>query len=30
MENDFLKTDPQNVEDLELLHNPTAGMEDLV
>ena len=31
MENDFLKTDPQNKEDLELLKNPTAGLaEDIV
>lgn len=29
MENDFLKTNPKNVEDLELLNNPKAGFEDL-
>lgn len=29
MENDFLKTNPKNVEDLELLKNPKAGFEDL-
>lgn len=28
MENDFLKTDPQNVEDLEFVKDPTAGLED--
>lgn len=30
MENDFLKTDPQNVEDLELLNNPMKDSDDLV
>ena len=28
MENDFLKTDPQNLEDVELLANPMKGLAD--
>ena len=30
MENDFLKTEPKNAEDLELLKNPTAGLDEAI
>ena len=30
MENDFLKTEPKNAEDLELLKNPTAGLDETI
>lgn len=30
VENDFLKQDPQNAEDIALLNNPTEGLEDII
>ena len=30
VENDFLKRDPQNAEDIALLNNPTEGLEDII
>ena len=30
VENDFLKQDPQNAEDIALLNNPTDGLEDII
>ena len=30
VENDFLKQDPQNAEDIALLNNPTDGLEELI
>lgn len=30
VENDFLKQDPQNAEDISLLNNPTEGLEDII
>ncbi len=30
VENDFLKQDPQNAEDIALLNNPTEGLEEII
>lgn len=30
VENDFLKQDPQNAEDIALINNPTEGLEDII